>query len=410
MLDTNAVRARFPSLRREENGAPVIYFDNPAGTQVPLETARGYLWYLENANANEGGAFATSRATDEIIAEARAAAADFLDAASPEEIVFGPNMTTLTFHLAHGIARTLQPGDHVVTTRLEHDANVSPWLMLRERGVTVDFIEINPDDMTLDMASAARVIRPGVKLVAAGYASNAFGTINDVRRLGKMAHQVGALFFVDAVHYGPHGPISVREIGADLLVTSPYKYFGPHLGVLYGRADVLAAIPADHVRPAGDVPPHSWETGTGSHEAFSALLGALSYLGSLGQGEDRRARLRDAMGRIKGHERNLSERLIAGLAVIPGVRIYGITEPERFGDRVPTVSITVEGTTPSAVAAALAARGIYTWNGNHYAVEPMAQLGLDETLRIGLVHYNTPEEIDRFLGVLREIAPKAAGP
>ncbi|HZU14884.1 MAG TPA: cysteine desulfurase-like protein [Chloroflexota bacterium] len=403
MLDSGAVRAHFPSLQRQENGRPVIYFDNPAGTQVPVETSRGYLWYLENANANEGGLFHTSRTTDRVIAEARAAMADFLDAASPEEIVFGANMTTLAFHLAHGIGRTLQPGDRIVTTRLEHDANVSPWLALCERGIAVDFIDIDTDDMTLDMESAASVIRRGTRLVAAGYASNAFGTINDVRRLGEIAHAAGALFFVDAVHYGPHGPISVRDIGADLLAVSPYKFFGPHLGVLYGRSDVLASIPVDHVRPAGDTPPHSWETGTQSHEALKALLGALSYLESLGEGEDRRTRLRSAMTRIKSHERVLAERLIGGLAAIPGVRIYGISAPGRFGERVPTVSITMTGLMPAEVAARLGERAIYTWNGNHYAVEPMRRLGVPETLRIGLVHYNTPEEIDRFLDALREI-------
>ena len=404
MIDTAAVRAHFPSLERQQNGKPIIYFDNPAGTQVPQETIEGYRRYLECDNANVGGTFATSRETDALIAELRSGMADFLGASSPDEIIFGPNMTTLAFGVSHALGRILQPGDEIVTTHLEHDANVAPWLALQERGVVVQFIDITPDAM-LDLPSAEDVITDRTRLLAVGYASNAFGTVNDVRRLADMAHNVGAWVFVDAVHYGAHGPIDVAAIGADLLVCSSYKFFGPHLGILWGRRDVLQSLPAYHVRPAGDAIPGKWETGTQNHEAFGALLGTLAYLETLSpERADRRTRLHDSTKRIRRYERTLSERLIGGLLAIPGVRIYGITDPSAFDRRVPTVSFTVEGQTPEQVSERLGQDGIFSWSGNHYAVEPMARLGLESTNRIGLTHYNTPQEIDRFLEALETIA------
>jgi cysteine desulfurase family protein (TIGR01976 family) len=405
MFDATAVRGRFPSLQMEQDGKLVLFFDNPAGTQVPRETIDGFTTYLTSQNANEGGAFRTSRATDHLIGEARRAMADFLGASSAEEIVFGQNMTSLTFHLSHSLTRMLQPGDEIVTTRLEHDANIAPWLALQDRGILIRWIDIHPEDVTLDLASAAEVITDRTRLVAVGLASNAFGTVNDVRRVADMAHAVGAWVFVDAVHYGPHGPIDVTSLGADLLACSSYKFFGPHLGVLYGRYEVLSTIPSHHVRPSGDDPPDSWETGTQSHESLSALLGTLSYLESLAPepSGSRRERLQGAMGRINAYERTLSERLIAGLQRLPGVRIYGITDPSRFAWRVPTLSFTVDGRAPDEVAARLGERGIFSWSGNHYALEPMGRLGLEGTQRIGLVHYNTPAEIDRFLQTVEEI-------
>lgn len=410
MIDFSATRARFPALGRHQNGQPVLYFDNPAGTQVPQEVIDGYSTYLRDHNANEGGTFATSRETDQIIAGAREAMADFLNAASPDEIVFGQNMTSLTFHLSAALGTILQPGDEIVTTRLEHDANVSPWLALLDRGINVRFIDINPEDATLDMESAREVIGPKTRLLAVGYASNALGTINDVRRLAEMAHQHGAWVFVDAVHYGPHGPIDVQEIGCDLLACSSYKFFGPHLGILYGRYEVLSTIPAGHVRPSGDVPPHNWETGTQNHESLAALLGTISYLESLTDTphSSRNATLHHVMSQIKTHEQTLSRQLIGGLRSLPGARVYGITDPADFDRRVPTASFRIDGREPVEVATALGDRGIYSWAGDHYALEPLGRLRLDSTQRVGLVHYNNPQEIDRFLNALDDII--AAGP
>jgi cysteine desulfurase family protein (TIGR01976 family) len=409
VIDVLRARQHFPSLQRRQDGAPVIYFDNPAGTQVPQSTIDGYATYFEHHNANVGGAFVTSRETHGIIDAARQGMADFLGAASPHEIAFGPNMTSLTFDLSHAIARVLQPGDEVVTTRLEHDANVAPWLALRDRGVTVRWIEIEREAMTLDMQSAERVIGPRTRLVACGYASNAFGTINDVRRMADLAHAVGAWLFVDAVHYAPHGPIDVQALGCDLLICSAYKFFGPHLGILYGRGEILSELPAYKVRPAGDAPPDKWETGTGSFESMSALLGTLSYLRSLVEdtGGNQPARLHSAMEAVNCSERTLTEQLVAGLASLPGVRIYGLTDPAQLDRRVPTVSFTFDGHRPEDVARELGARGIFSWAGNHYALEPLNQLGLTATGRVGLVHYNLPEEIDRFIGALEEIVGSA---
>ena len=406
MLDPQTVRPHFPSLSLQQDGQPVLFFDNPAGTQVPQQTIDGFSHYFQHANANEGGHFLTSQETDRVIAEARQGMAGLLGAEDPREIVFGQNMTSLTYHLSHALGRILQPGDEIVATRLEHDANIAPWLALQDQGIILRWIDLNPEDVTLDYDSAAEVITDKTRLLAVGYASNAFGTVNDVRRLADLAHAVGAWVFVDAVHYGPHGPLDVHAIGADLLACSPYKFFGPHLGVLWGRIEVLSALPADHVRPSGDNPPDSWETGTQSHEALSGLLGTLNYLCSLAPngGSDRRSRLRQALTAIRDYERTLSERLIEGMLSVPGLRIFGITDPNRFDERVPTISFLIDGHQPADVARELGRRGIFSWAGNHYALEPMGRLKLGGTGRIGLVHYNTYQEIDRFVEAVGEIA------
>jgi cysteine desulfurase family protein (TIGR01976 family) len=402
--DVAAIRARFPALAREQDGRPVVFFDNPAGTQVPQETIDGVTRYFQSSNANTGGSFRTSRETDELILAARRETAAFLGASSPDEIVFGPNMTTLAFQLSHALGRVLREGDEIVTTRLEHDANVSPWLALRDRGITVRFIDFHPEDTSLDFESAAEAIGPRTRLVAAGYASNALGTVNDVRRIADMAHAAGALVFIDAVHFGPHGPIDVSAIGADLLACSAYKFFGPHAGILWGRHDVLETLPASHVRLAGEQPPGSWETGTGNHEALAGLLGTFAYLRSLlPESSNRREHYRRVMSAIQRHERTLAEKLIGGLQSLPGCRVLGITDPARFGWRVPTASFVIAGHEPEDVAETLGRRGIYSWAGDHYTVEPLARLGLDSTNRVGLTHYNTPEEIDRFIAALAEI-------
>lgn len=404
MLDPARMRSHFPTLARSYNGEPLLYFDNPAGTQVPRETIAGYASYLQHSNANVGGAFVTSRETDALLADARQAMADLLGAASSQEIVFGPNMTSLTFQLSHALARRLAPGDEVVITELEHDANVAPWLALAERGVVIKRIPIRPEDVALDLRDVEALFSRRTRLLAVGYASNAFGTVNDVAFLTALAHAHGALVFVDAVHYGPHGPIDVGALGCDLLACSAYKFFGPHLGILYGRKEILDQLPVSHVRPAGDTAPEKWETGTKNHEALAALLGTISYLSSLSDSGLRRDALHHAMKRIQDYEQLLTRRLVLGLASLPRVRIFGITDPADLQRRVPTVSFLINGLDPHEGARRLAERGICSWAGNHYAVEPLQRLRVAATQRVGLVHYNTESEIDRFLEAVTEIS------
>lgn len=409
MLDTTNVRRHFPSLRRTQGGRPVVYFDNPAATQVPQEVIDGFRNYFEQHNANTGGFFDTSRETDQLIEQARAAMADLLGAASPDEISFGQNMTSLTFQVSRALGRVLQPGDEIVLSRLDHDSNVAPWLALEEQGAVIRWIDIDPLTATLDLESAAAALSERTRLLAFGYASNAFGTINPVRRLTEMAHAYGAWVFVDAVHYAPHGPIDVQELGCDLLVCSAYKFFGPHLGMLYACREVSEALPAYKVHSASETAPHKWETGTQSFESLSGLLGAIAYLRSLsaqteGSG---RAELQSAMTAIQQYERTLSDRLLARLTSLPGVQVYGITDPAHFDRRVPTVSFVIRGKDPALAASELAEEGIFTWSGNHYAIEPMRRLGLTSTQRIGLVHYNEPHETDRFMEALARVASSA---
>jgi cysteine desulfurase family protein (TIGR01976 family) len=292
----------------------------------------------------------------------------------------------------------LSPGDEIVITRLEHDANIAPWLALEERGLQVRWIDIHPEDMTLDLEGAASVIGPRTRLLGVGLASNAFGTVNDVAHLARLAHAHGAWVFVDAVHFAPHGPIDVAALECDLLACSAYKFFGPHLGILWGRFEVLSTVPSYHVRPAGDDPPDSWETGTLSHESLAGLLGTYDYLCSMsGSGENRRSQLRASMTAIRGRESALTRRLVGGLHSIPGVTVYGITDERRFDRRVPTASFLVDGLEPEVGARSLGEQGIFSWAGNHYALEPMGRLGLGGTQRVGLAHYNTEAEVDRFL-------------
>lgn len=409
MIDIDTVRSQFPSLAQMPNGERAIFFDNPAGTQVPQQCMDALVQYFTQSNANVGGSFATSEATGCLIDDARAAMADFLNAASPQEIAFGQNMTSLTYEVSHALARILEPGDEIVTTRLEHDANVAPWLALEERGAVVRWIDIDPETMTLDMESAERAITDRTRLVCVGYASNAVGTINDVARIAQMAHAHNAWVYVDAVHYGPHGPIDVQALDVDLLVCSSYKFFGPHLGILYGRQEVMDALPAYHVRPAGNVSPEKWETGTKNHECLAALMGTIQYLCTLApdSGGSRREQLHAVMSTTRAYERALSERLIQGMQRISGLTIFGITDPAMFDRRAPTVSWLVEGQDPYRAAKILGEHNVFSWAGNHYAVEPLERLGLEATQRIGLVHYNTEDEIDRFLELLDSIGPRA---
>ena len=325
-LDQSAVstlRAEFPALQQTAGGRPIIFFDGPGGTQVHGSVIEAMRRYYTEANSNAHGAFLYSRRTDETTVAARHALADFLNAPRPDEIVFGPNMTTLTFNLSRAIGRTLVPGDEIVVTQLDHDANVAPWLALEERGVVVRRADFDPTDCTLDMASLEAAITARTKLVAVGYASNAVGTLNDVRRVAELAHAAGAWVYVDAVHYAPHGPIDVQAIGCDFLVCSAYKFFGPHLGVLYGRYELLEALPAYKVRPAGDRPPDKFETGTANFEALAGVTAAVGYLASVGRcfgGEfmqafsgfvGRRQDLKVGLTAIRAYESGLCQRLIA---------------------------------------------------------------------------------------------------
>lgn len=407
-----AIRAQFPALSQQVNAQPAIFLDNPGGTQVPDVVIAALSDYLTHHNANRGGPFATSQRSDAIIEEAHAAVADLLHAASPDEIVFGPNMTTLTFSLSRALGRELGPGDEIIVTRLDHDANITPWVMMAEdRGVTVRWADFNPDDCTLDMDGLRQLLNERTRLLAVGYASNATGTINDVATLTRWAHDVGALIFVDAVQYAPHGPLDVQALGCDLLACSAYKFFGPHVGMLYGRYELLDRLTAYKVRPAKNKPPHKFETGTQNHEGMAGVLAAVNYLAQLGQPRaaapgQRRQRLQAGMEAIQRYDQILNAAILSELEGLPGVTVHGLTAPDRLHWRVPTVSFTAAGRHPADIAAALAARGIFVWHGNYYALAVTQRLGVEEQggmVRIGAVHYNTLAEIARLGSALRQI-------
>jgi cysteine desulfurase family protein (TIGR01976 family) len=409
-LDLAWVRAQFPALAQTFDSHPAVFFDGPGGTQVPQRVIDAIGDYLIHANANTHGAFATSARSDATIEAAHSAMADFLGC-DPEEVVFGANMTSLTFMLSRSIGREIQPGDEIVLTRLDHDANFSPWKALEERGAVIKVADIDIEDCTLDMDDLRQQITEKTKLVAVGYASNAVGTINDVAEVTRLAHSVGALTYIDAVHYAPHGPIDVRAIDCDFLACSPYKFFAPHAGTLYGKREHLLRLKPYKVRPAGDGTPDRWETGTKNHEGIAGVSAAIEYLAELGQKTgamgNRRAKLLSAMNTIQAYECTLAEKLISGLLEIPGLTFYGITDPQRFDKRTPTVAVRIEGHTPRQLAETLGEQGIFVWDGNYYALNLTERLGVEQDggmLRIGLVHYNTASEIDRLLVALREIA------
>jgi cysteine desulfurase family protein (TIGR01976 family) len=395
-MDIKAIRAEFPALNRQIEGRSTIFFDNAAGTQVPRRTIERVTEYYLTSNANTAGAFETSRRTDAMLEEARRAMADFLGAKDMNEISFGPNMTTLTQAFARAFGRSCSEGDEIITTGLEHEANISPWLALEERGVRVRFVDIRPD-ATLDLESLQQQLSDRTRLVAVGYASNAFGTINPVERIVKMAHEAGAICFVDAVHYGPHGPIDVTALGCDVLVCSAYKFFGPHIGIIWGRRDLMDGLKTYHIRTVPSTMPDKFEAGTQNHECIAGTIGALEYLESLApQAPTRRERLVAALTAIKQYERSLSSQLLEIFEQLPHVRVYGITDKNRLDERVPTFAVTVDGYTPREVAERLAERRINVWSGNYYALEPMMRFGLEErggAVRISPVHYNTAEEI-----------------
>lgn len=417
--DLSAYRRYFPSLSQTINGRPAIYFDNPGGTQVAQHVIDGIVSYLQTANANLQGSFLTSQRTGEMIAEARQGMADLLHTSSPSEIVFGPNMTTLTFAFSRAIGKTLQPGDEIVVTVLDHDANVAPWLALQEHGVVIRKVDVNPADATLNMEDMRAQINARTKVVAVGYASNAFGTINDVATIIGWAHEVGALTWIDAVQFAPHGPIDVQALDTDFLVCSSYKFFGPHLGILYGKQQHLERFPAYKVRPAPDTAPDRWETGTQNHECLAGLVGVINYLEMLGKEQrdlypdafptysGRRRDLKIAMQAMVDYERGLAAQMIAGLREVKGTTIYGITENARLHWRVPTITCNIAGYSPLEVAQHLSRHGIFAWDGNYYALGIMERLNLENSggaLRLGMAHYNTADEVNEVLNCL-ELLP-----
>jgi cysteine desulfurase family protein (TIGR01976 family) len=367
--------------------------------------------YLKRNNANTGGAYVTSRNTDAMIANARAAMGDFLGC-DADEVVFGANMTSLTYALSRAIGKGLGPGDEIVLTHLDHDANVSTWRALEnERGVTIRMAEIHEEDCTLDMDDLAAKINPKTRLVAVGYASNAVGTINDVKDITRLAHRQGAMAFIDAVHYAPHGVIDVGALDCDFLVCSTYKFFGPHMGVLYGKREHLQKLQPYKVRANTDAVPNRWEWGTLNHECIAGIAACVEYLADLGRSvspaaESRRTALLAAFGAIRNHEHSLMEVLVRGLIAIPGLKLYGITDPKRFGQRCPTMAVRIKGHTPLQLATKLGERGFFTWDGNYYALNLTERLDVEKDggfLRIGLAHYNTLGEVERLLAVLREL-------
>jgi cysteine desulfurase family protein (TIGR01976 family) len=421
MLDVDAIRARFPALSRQHEGCAVVFADAPGGTQVPVDVIDAIAAYLRTSNANAHGAFPTSEETDAVIAEARRAGADLLGA-RPDEVVFGPNATTSLFHLARSIAATLGPGDEVVVTRLDHDANVRPWTAAaRISGATVRWLDVRDEDVTLNLDGLDRVLGPRTRLVAVTVASNAVGSVVPVAEVAGRAHEHGALVVADAVHAAQHRAIDVAALGADVLVCSPYKVFGPHLGVWTARRELLARWTPDKVRPSPDVAPERWETGTQNHEALAGFVAAVDYLAGLGRGGPtgpaagsgagpggRRSRLLAAFDAIVEHEAALSRRFLEGAATVPGLRLFGIADPARAHERTPTFAVRIGDRPPVETSKALADRGIYTWDGNYYAVELMERLGLEATggaVRIGFCHYHTAEEVDRVVEALAAIAP-----
>jgi cysteine desulfurase family protein (TIGR01976 family) len=416
-FDIEAVRARFPGLARTRDGRPCLFADGPGGTQVVDTAIDAMARYLRERNANTGGAFDTSRETDALIASARGAAADLLGC-DAGEVVFGPNMTTLSFALSRAVARTLRPGDEVVVTRLDHDANVAPWLVAAEdTGATVRRVDLRDQDCTLDLESLDAALSGRTRVVAFTLASNAAGTVPPAGEVVARVRTVApdALVVADAVHAAPHRFIDARSLGVDALFCSPYKFFGPHLGVMFLRADVLASLRPDRVRPAPDVGPERWERGTLCHEALAGLIEAVGYLAWLGAGAGgaeavgpgRRTAIQTGMRAVRRHEETLSRCFLAGAGAVPGLRLFGIDDPGRVGERTPTFALRLGDQHPRRTAEALAGRGIFVWDGNYYALEVMRRLGLEASggaVRVGFCHYNTMEEVERVLAEVRDLA------
>jgi len=416
VFDLTKIRTKFPGLARD-----AIFLDNPAGTQVAQSALDRINQYLVGTNANHGGAFATSQESDQVIDTSRQAVADFLHASRPEEIVFGPNMTTLTLHISRSIARRLDPGDTIVVTRLDHDANITPWtLSAEDRGCSIEWVDFEVEDGSLKLETLERALEKKPKLVAVGYASNALGTINPVKQITEMAHAAGSWVFVDAVQYAPHGPIDVQDLDVEFLACSAYKFYGPHLGMLYGKFDLLDELKAYKVRPASDLPPDKFETGTQSFEGIAGTWGALEHIRWLGEtyGQEYKERyaekysgqvrlLKQGMAVMRAHEFELSRLMLEGFAEVPRLRVYGNADPRKVEQRVPTLAINIEGIHPRKLAEMLAEDGIFVWDGNYYALSVTERLGLEGSggmVRVGAAHYNTTEEISRLVEALKKAA------
>jgi cysteine desulfurase family protein (TIGR01976 family) len=408
-FDVAWVREQFPSLQLRVNGQQTAFLDGPAGTQVPRQVMDAVQKYFLEANANTYGAFLTSRRTNQMIANARAAMGDLFNC-SPEEVVFGQNMTTITLALARAIGRELKPGDEILLTILDHDANYSPWKVLEEKGVVIRTVDIRESDCTLDLDDLKSKLNARTKLLAVGYASNIVGTINPVAEITRLAHAAGAMIYIDAVHYAPHGSLDVKALDCDFLVCSPYKFFGPHMGTLYGKKEHLERFKPYKVRPSTDSVPECWETGTQVQELISGIYAAVEYIAELGlrcdpSAKTRREALLAAYRSTVAYERTLITTLIAGLFRIPGLQFFGISDPLRFAERCSTISFRLRKGTPTDAATFLGERGIFTWDGNFYALNLTERLGVEKlggVLRVGLVHYNTAEEVDRLLIALKE--------
>ena len=410
-FDLDAVRAQFPALTLTDNGKRRIYFDNPAGTQVPQMVVDAMSRCLLETNANAGGRFVTSHAADEIIEGARAAMADFLNAETPDEIVFGQNMTTLTLHMSRSIGRLFQRGDEIILSRMDHDANVWPWVLIaRDLDLEVKWLSFDTDTFEFDLDRLDELLTSRTRLVCVGGASNLLGTINDVASVCTRARSAGALTYIDGVQSVPHVTTDVQAIGCDFLACSPYKFFGPHQGVLYGRRELLERLEPYKVRPAPERYPGCFETGTQSHEGFAGITAAVDYFAWIGEtmagASGRRNALSAAMNLLFDYEKILAERLIDGLLDIDGVRVLGITDKAAFDRRVPTVSFTHARVAPGDIAQYLADDNVFVWNGHNYAVEVAKSLGIYETggaVRIGPVHYNSVGEVDETLELLLKL-------
>jgi cysteine desulfurase family protein (TIGR01976 family) len=415
-LDLSAIRDQFPSLNRAD-----VFFDNPGGTQIAKQSLDRIVKYLLECNANHEGAFATSIASDAVLDEAHRAMADFYNAASASEIVFGNNMTTLTLHMSRSISREWNAGDEIVLTRLDHDANVTPWVLAaQDRGVKVNWVDFDVEDGTLKLDDLQKALERKPRLLAVGYASNSLGTVNPIEKIIKMAHAAGTQVYVDAVQYAPHGPIDVQKLDCDFLVSSSYKFFGPHCGILYGRQELLEKLYAYKVRPATNSLPGKFETGTQNHECIAGVLGAVEYFEWVGRefGGDandlkeegyqgRRLELKKAMTAIRAYEFELGRALLSALEAVPGLRIYGLTDVRRLEDRVDTFSFRLKDMHPRAVAEKLAQQGIYVWDGNYYAINVTERLDLESEggmVRVGAAHYNTLDEVERLKDALMQIA------
>ena len=403
-LDVAAIRAQFPALALRDGGHDRIYFDNPAGTQVPQRVIDRTVDCLANRNANLGGYFVTTVEAGELVDLAHRACADFYNAASMNEIVFGQNMTSLTLHMSRCLGKKLKRGDEIVLSRMDHDANVAPWLLLADDlGLVVRWIDFDTETYEFPEDALTRVLSDKTKLLAMGMASNCTGTVNDVKRFVAEAKKAGAIVYLDAVQYAPHYAIDVQDLGADFVVSSAYKWFGPHQGILWGREALLKETFGYKVRPAGEDLPHKFETGTLSHEGMAGTLGAIEYLEQFGTGETRARRIASAWGNLADYEHGITLKLIEGLKTFKGITIRGITSANAMHRRVPTVSFTLDGHHPETLAKAFAKDNIFVWSGHNYAIEPVSRMGLMDkggVLRVGLAHYNTEAEVDALLSSL----------